>query len=67
MPPSPPFSPKAPETRNATHSHLGRLVPLARAVWLADARSVVLDNGPDFPDVPTVREPSTCVVRIAKK
>jgi len=62
-PPAPPFPPKAPETRNATHSYLGRLTPLARLVWLVDQKSVILESGPDFPDTPALREPSTCVIK----
>lgn len=62
MPPSPPFSPKAPATRNATHTYLGRLVPLVRHLWLADRTTVKIANGPEYPDVPAVREPSAIVV-----
>jgi CRISPR system Cascade subunit CasA len=67
MPPAAPFSPQKPETRNATHSYLGRLVPLARLVWFVDRFSVVFENGPEFPNVPALREPSACVVRRMKK
>lgn len=35
---------------NATQTYLGRLVPMARSVWLADdGRHFILDNGPDYP------------------
>lgn len=45
---------------NATQTYLGRLVPVARSVWLADdGRRFVLDNGPSYPAFDTGwREPT---------
>jgi hypothetical protein len=59
--PVPPFAPKDEAAKNATHSYLGRLVPVARLVWIADPASVVIANGPAFPDTDQLREPSTTV------
>lgn len=60
-PPIPPFDSKTEATKNATFSYLGRLVPIARLVWIADPANVVIANGPSFPDTDQVREPSTTV------
>lgn len=51
---------KSEAVRNATQTYLGRLVPLARCVWLAeDGRHFILANGPDYPAFDTGwREPS---------
>jgi CRISPR system Cascade subunit CasA len=45
---------------NATQTYLGRLVPMARSLWLADdRRHFILDNGPDYPAFDSGwREPS---------
>lgn len=49
--------------QNATVSHLGRLVPLSRAVQLADdRRSMVLANGLAYPTYPEWREASATIV-----
>ena len=48
---------------NANRSYLGRLVPLTRAVWLADdGRSLVLANGLEYAPYPSWREPSATIV-----
>jgi CRISPR system Cascade subunit CasA len=53
----------APAVTNASRSYLGRLVPLARAVSLADdGRSILLANGLLYPSYPAWREPSASVV-----
>lgn len=67
VPPGPPFPAKAPASRNATRTYLGRLVPMSRWVWLVDCARVVIGNGPEFPETPQGREPSTCIVRNEKK
>ncbi len=57
----------ASEIENATHSHLGRLVPLTRAVRLYEnGRSVVLANGLEFPPFPASREPTATIVKMGK-
>jgi CRISPR system Cascade subunit CasA len=49
--------------RNASETYLGRLVPLARAVWLAEDRvSLVLANGLKYAPFPTWREPAATIV-----
>ena len=49
--------------RNATETYLGRLVPLARGIWLSeDLTECVLDNGPVFPVFEAYREPSATVI-----
>jgi len=49
--------------QNATASFLGRLVPLSRAVRLAeDRRSMVLANGLEYPAYPEWREPAATIV-----
>lgn len=50
--------------RNASDTYLGRLVPLARAIWLADdRRSLILANGLEYPSYTDGwREPSATVV-----
>lgn len=41
---------KSEAVMNATQTYLGRLVPMARSVWLADdGRHFILDNGPGYP------------------
>ncbi len=56
--------------RNASHTYLGRLVPLTRAIRLAeDCRSVILVNGLDYPSYSEAgwREPTaTIVTRMVK-
>jgi CRISPR system Cascade subunit CasA len=48
---------------NASRTYLGRLVPLARAVSLADdGQSLLLANGLENPAYPSWREPSATVV-----
>ena len=55
--------------QNATASFLGRLVPLSRAVRLAeDRRSMILANALEYPAYPEWREPSsTIVTRMSNK
>jgi CRISPR system Cascade subunit CasA len=49
--------------RNATSSYLGRLVPLARSICLADdGRTLLLANGFKYAPYPSWREPTTSVV-----
>jgi CRISPR system Cascade subunit CasA len=50
--------------RNASQSYLGRLVPLSRAIWLAeDRRSLILANGLEYaPFEDGWREPSATIV-----
>jgi len=49
--------------RNATMSYLGRLVPLSRAVQLADdRRSMTLANALEYPTYPEWREASATIV-----
>ena len=53
----------APAERNASRSYLGRLVPLTRAIWLADdGQSLLLANGLEYASYPSWREPSATVV-----
>lgn len=48
---------------NATLTYLGRLVPLSRAVCLAESgETIVLGNGLDYPIFPAFREPTATVV-----
>lgn len=48
--------------RNATHTYLGRLVPLSRAISLHHAGNfVVLANGLEYPPFPLFRE-ATCTI-----
>ncbi|MGA2608833.1 MAG: type I-E CRISPR-associated protein Cse1/CasA [Terriglobia bacterium] len=65
-----PSSPKdRAAVQNATMSYLGRLVPLSRAVGLADdRRSIILANGLEYPAYPEWREPAaTIVIRTSKE
>jgi CRISPR system Cascade subunit CasA len=49
--------------RNANRTYLGRLVPLSRAIWLADdCRSLILANGIGYGGYPDWREPSATIV-----
>ena len=50
--------------RNATRTYLGRLVPLTRAIWLADdCRSLILANGLEYGSYAGWwREPSATIV-----
>ena len=49
--------------RNASRTYLGRLVPLTRAIWLADdGQSLLLANGLEYAAFPSWREPSATVV-----
>ena len=49
--------------RNGSRTYLGRLVPLTRAVWLADdCKSLTLANGLGYPSFPQWREPSATIV-----
>jgi len=49
---------------NATQTYLGRLVPLSRAIRLADdGPSILLANGLDYPIFPAFREPTATVVQ----
>lgn len=50
--------------RNANRTYLGRLVPLTRAIWLADdCRSLILANGLEYSSYADGwREPSTTIV-----
>jgi CRISPR system Cascade subunit CasA len=50
--------------RNANRTYLGRLVPLTRAIWLADdCRSLILANGLEYASYADGwREPSTTIV-----
>jgi len=48
---------------NASRTYLGRLVPLTRAIWLAnDRRSLTLANGLEYAPYPVWREPSATIV-----
>jgi CRISPR system Cascade subunit CasA len=48
---------------NANASYLGRLVPLTRAIRLADdGRSLLLANGLEYASFPSWREPSSTIV-----
>ncbi len=57
-----------PAVANATKSYLGRLVPLSRAILLAeDRRTMILANGLAYPSYPEWREAmATVVVREVK-
>lgn len=50
--------------RNANRTYLGRLIPLARSVWLADdGRFLILANGLEYPSYDDGwREPSATIV-----
>ena len=51
-------------TENAGMTHLGRLVPLSRAVRLADdGFSIILANGLDYPIFPAFREATATVIK----
>jgi CRISPR system Cascade subunit CasA len=54
-----------PAVANATTTYLGRLMPLARALWLrADGKGLVLANGLDYPTPPEFpTEPTASLVR----
>jgi CRISPR system Cascade subunit CasA len=53
--------------QNATMSYLGRLVPLTRAVQLAeDRRSMILANGLEYPPYPEWREASATIVIVTR-
>ena len=54
----------AESVRNAHHTYLGRLVPLTRAIWLADdCRSLILANGLEYESYADGwREPSATIV-----
>jgi CRISPR system Cascade subunit CasA len=53
--------------QNASKSYLGRLVPLSRAVQLAeDLRSMTLANGLEYPSYPEWREASATVVTVTR-
>jgi CRISPR system Cascade subunit CasA len=62
------FMPRSPgdakAARNATQTYLGRLVPLARAIWLAtDGRFLILANGLEYASYKQGwREPSATIV-----
>ena len=48
---------------NASRTYLGRLVPLTRAIWLAnDRQSLTLANGLEYVPYPVWREPSATIV-----
>jgi len=48
---------------NANRTYLGRLVPLTRAIWLADdRRSLMLANGLEYAHYPGWREPSSTII-----
>lgn len=51
--------------RNSTRTYLGRLVPLTRAIWLADdGRSLILANGLEYASFAEGwREPSATIVK----
>jgi len=49
--------------QNANRTYLGRLVPLSRAIFLAeDGHSLILANGLDYASYPEWREPTATVV-----
>ncbi len=49
---------------NATRTHLGRLVPLSRAIRLTDGGlSIILANGLDYPIFPAFREATATVIK----
>jgi CRISPR system Cascade subunit CasA len=53
--------------QNAAMSYLGRLVPLSRAVQLAeDRRSMTLANGLEYPSYPEWREASATIVIVTR-
>ena len=54
--------------RNASHSYLGRLVPLSRAIRLtADRQTMTLANGLEYPAYPEWREASATIVTRPRK
>lgn len=56
-------SDKAAQT-NATHTYLGRLVPLSRTVHLHEGgRALVLANGLDYPIFPAFREATATIIK----
>lgn len=49
---------------NATTTYLGRMMPLARSIRIADnRRSIILANGLPYPQWPTFREPAATFVK----
>ncbi len=54
----------AESVQNSTRTYVGRLVPLARAIWLSeDGRSLILANGLEYEtDADGWREPSATIV-----
>lgn len=53
---------------NLTKTYLGRLVPLARSIWLdEDCATMVLDNGPLYPSFPDIRQETTATEIILTK
>jgi len=63
-----PASASEPEAERWTHSYLGRLVPLARALKLdRDSQRCILADGLVYAKFPAVREPSCSVVLRGKK
>ena len=56
-----------PAVQNATMSYLGRLVPMSRAVRLAEnGRSMILANAMEYPAYPEWREPFATIVARTK-
>lgn len=54
--------------QNATHTYLGRLVPLSRFVQIKrDGTSVLLGNGFDYPSFPDVPAEASATVVLTKK
>lgn len=50
--------------RDATHTYLGRLVPLSRAIRLdEESDSIILANGLDYPIFPAFREATATIVQ----
>ena len=49
--------------QNANHTYLGRLVPLARLIWVEDGGSLILANGLEYPSYTGGwREPSATII-----
>jgi len=60
----PPTSPSDRDSiQNATATYLGRLVPLARLVWLGNHDDLILGNGPTYEGYPHWREATATIVR----